>query len=274
MTPADAPEDRSLLDWAHHSGATEHVRALVQEEVKGLRRRRSRLVSGVSAAVVLAFVAFGVVPWMRQTATTATLSKSASLTLGDGSLAELSARTRLHTDFRYGRRVTRLDKGEAYFSVRSDPAHPFFVETPAGEVRVTGTKFNVRLTPQGAAEVTLFEGHVAFAKNTATPLTLNPGEQLLSTANAPVALTPLERERATAWRENRFLLAGLTLGEATARFAAYHDRVITVDSAVANLRPGGSCPLDDIEGFLGALRETLPVEVLHNPDGSVRLIPR
>ena len=42
-----------------------------------------------------------------------------------------------------------LAAGEAFFQVAKDSARPFFVETAAGSVRVTGTQFNVRTAPAG-----------------------------------------------------------------------------------------------------------------------------
>jgi transmembrane sensor len=65
------------------------------------------------------------------------------VTLDDGSQVELNLGTELvYSNFKDQRRVT-LKKGEAFFKVSHDAQHPFIVHAGDGQVRVTGTQFNV-----------------------------------------------------------------------------------------------------------------------------------
>lgn len=85
-------------------------------------------------------------------------------TLPDGSVVRLNAFSTLSHPpaFDADKRVVKLE-GEAYFEVEADPAHPFFVETPHGEVRVTGTIFNVRAyKKEKFEEVYVKHGKVSF----------------------------------------------------------------------------------------------------------------
>jgi transmembrane sensor len=192
-----------------------------------------------------------VVPYFRDTQLVTTVAAQRStLSLPDGSRAEMNAQTTLYTDFRRGRRQVRLEKGEAWFSVAKDAAHPFTVETPGGTVRVIGTQFNVRLAA-GQPEVTLIEGVVAY-ENAAARVQLTPGQQI-SMAGELRQLSFAELENVTAWREGRIVLNGLTLAEAAARFGAFHGKTIAVMPDIATLEMGGSYSLDDLQGFFDAL---------------------
>lgn len=277
VTPLPVDPERSQLDWPFHAGLVDQVMEKVRVKVKRRQARRRRLASGAAALALVAFAVLWGVPYYRETATVATVTASRqTLTLSDGSRADLNAQTRMRTDFRYGRRLVRLDRGEAFFSVAKDAAHPFLVETPAGIVRVTGTQFNVRLTEGGAAEVTLLEGAVEFeGGDPAAPrAALTPGQQLDSSRTDLRRLSDADMENVTAWREGRLALDGLTLADAAARLAAYHGKGIAIADEVKALRPGGSVPLDDLSGALEALQDTLPIRVLPAGDGSLRIVRR
>lgn len=68
-----------------------------------------------------------------------------------------------------------LSYGEAYFEVEKDASKPFIVKTPAGEIRVLGTKFNVSVSSKKTC-VTLVEGSVRVDSKKSTEI-LFPGEQ-------------------------------------------------------------------------------------------------
>lgn len=98
--------------------------------------------------------------------------------LPDGSEVDLNA----HSKFEYrldksGTRYVKLT-GEAWFDVSSDPAHPFLVEAGNAVVRVTGTSFGVRTSPdKDRIEVYVASGSVRFhnARKVDEALSLEPG---------------------------------------------------------------------------------------------------
>jgi transmembrane sensor len=239
------------------------------------RRRVPRWVPvALGLAACAAIAALWVVPYFRDTQMVATVAAQRStLTLPDGSQTDLNAQTKLYIDFRHDRRFVRLEKGEAYFAVAKDAAHPFSVETPAGTVRVTGTHFNVRLAADGRPEVTLLDGSIAF-QNAAAQVMLVPCEQI----NADGELRHLsaeELDQVTAWREGRIVLNGLSLGEAAARFAAFHGKTITVAPELAAVQMGGSYSLDDLQGFFeGLSSEPLRLRVVQRDTDNFAIIRR
>ncbi|MGK9522743.1 FecR domain-containing protein, partial [Salmonella enterica subsp. enterica] len=74
------------------------------------------------------------------------------------------------------RRVT-LKKGEAFFNVAHDSRHPFIVRAGEGQVRVTGTQFNV-WKYEDQVRVMLLEGSVQVSSDQAhASVALSPGMQ-------------------------------------------------------------------------------------------------
>jgi transmembrane sensor len=276
--PLSVAESRQsgALDWVVSGGMVDEVFQRVEARMR--RRHRRRVISGGATLVAVCLATLlWVVPYIRETSTILTLpAHRQSIALADGSRAELNARTSLQTDFRYGRRVVRLKSGEAFFSIAKDRTHPFLVETSAGTVRVTGTKFNVRLVGDGHVEVTLLEGSVQVKNAAADPLKISPGQQIYFINNGANlrTLSASDLESAVAWRDGLIVLNGLTLAEAAKRLSLYHGREIAVASEVASLRPGGTYALDNLEGFLGAMEAALPIRIIPESDGSYHIIAK
>lgn len=97
--------------------------------------------------------------------------------LPDGSEVELDLNTQLSfANFKDIRRVS-LDRGEAYFHVTHDSAHPFVVKAGNGSITVTGTRFNV-WKYQDNVVVTVTEGSVKVrSEGSGNDSSLTPGMQ-------------------------------------------------------------------------------------------------
>ena len=86
-------------------------------------------------------------------------TKDFHLHLPDGSRVWLNAGAELSYPTRFGKRREVRLKGEAYFQVAPDAAHPFVVTTGNIAMRVVGTEFNIDAT--GASpRITLVSGRV------------------------------------------------------------------------------------------------------------------
>ena len=197
------------------------------------------------------------------------------VTLADGSHIELNAQTALVVAFTGADRRVRLAGGEAFFRISKDPARPFFVETPAGSIRVTGTQFNVRTETATALEVTVLEGTVQVrAGGSVAPEFLHAGDRLNADSGkvSVATLSPDQVNAALAWRQGQIVFVGTPLREALGRFARYHGRNLTASDSAAQQRVGGLYSLDDLDGFLASLEEgMLPVRVTRGPDGAVKV---
>ncbi|MBA4136277.1 MAG: hypothetical protein C0518_03050 [Opitutus sp.] len=196
--------------------------------------------------------------------------------LPDGSQVDLNARTQLAVEFARDERRVRLVHGEALFAVAKDATRLFIVDTTAGEVRVTGTKFNVRLESADVVEVTVLEGSVVVAVPGAKgdPLKLKPGDQLVVTGGAANIhqVTSDQLQDAIAWVKGFVVFDRMPLRDAAARFASYHDKRIEVDAALATKTYGGKHRIADLDGFLQAVPLQIPeAEITSTPEGVIRI---
>jgi transmembrane sensor len=207
-------------------------------------------------------------------------SQRRSFTLSDGTVVELNANT--SAQFRNGRseRRVRLADGEAYFVVTKDKDRPFFVETPAGTVRVTGTVFNVRTAANSELEVTVVEGTVQVraggaGSGGAAATVLGAGDQLTSLGGSTVvrALPAGDVEDALAWRRGLIVCKRMPLSEFVARFAHLNGLRITVTPGAVRQTAGGiggEFSIDD-PGVLDDLGKMYHVRVSRGADGSIRV---
>ena len=276
--PQVAGESAALLDCLQASGRHTALIEFVREGVRKKKRARRRTIRAAAASCVVVLLLFWAVPYFRSTETLKTpAAHRQQFTLADGSETELSARTEIKTDFRYGRRHIHLLHGEAFFSVASDPAHPFLVETPRGQIRVTGTRFNVRLSSDGPAIVTLYEGSVSATPSGAeSSVSLIPGQTArIGGGVASVStLSEAGMDAAVAWRRGRLVLDELTVAAAAARIAEYHGCAISVSPTVGSLRLGGVAPLDDLSQCLATLGGVGNLEVIDLGQGQFRVTGR
>jgi transmembrane sensor len=270
-----SPKGATVLDWPLEAGCADELIRKVESRRRLRLRRRKAAAGGAAAAVAALCLGAWAVPYLRFTSTLRTAAaQRRSVILPDGSRVELNARTEMRTDFRGGQRSVTMSRGEAFFSVAQDPRRPFTIETPDGSVRVTGTQFDVRLTPDSRTEVTLVEGSVVMQKDGRDLARLAPGQTFDSAGSAVTSLSPEQVEAAEAWRAGRLDCDGRTLAEAAARLAEYHGVKISVSPAVADLKLGGSLPMDNLPTALKALESALGVKAVGRGDGTYLLAGR
>jgi transmembrane sensor len=244
--------------------------------------RRPLMAGAMLTAAAAVAVAFWAARPQQQFANIATpVAQRQTLTLADGTRVELNAQTNLQVEIDGRTRRVRLASGEAFFAVHKDPSRPFIVETPAGSVRVTGTKFDVRSEDVGAFEVTVVEGSVQARPGNAiptppAPLALTVGDRISFGPERVEhhTLSTAELDDALAWRRGQIIFNKTPLREAVARFARYHGRGITATADVAESSVGGQFSLDDLDGFFEALEVALPVKVTRNLNGTVQVARR
>ncbi|TFY90955.1 FecR family protein [Pseudomonas nabeulensis] len=201
------------------------------------------------------------------------------VTLGDGSQVELNVGTELvYSNYKDQRRVT-LKKGEAFFKVSHDRAHPFIVHAGDGKVRVTGTQFNV-WKYEDQVRVMLLEGSVLISSDTVhggVPLT--PGMQASYQQGdvTPRVQTINPNDTALAWRQGKLILDNLALADALPLINRYLRKpVMLADASTGAIRIGGIYNVNEVGNLVPSLPKVLPVYLTQNQDGNPVLnsIPR
>lgn len=195
------------------------------------------------------------------------------VTLADGSQVELNLGTELtYSNYKDQRRVT-LNKGEAFFKVAHDSSHPFVVKAASGQVRVTGTQFNVWMY-EDQVRVTLLEGSVLVNSDSRHPdggFRLDPGMQARYRQGdyQPQISQTYAGDTSLAWRQGKLVLDNLALGEALPLINRYLSTpVMLADSPTGAIRVGGIYDTTAIKSLVTTLPKVLPVYLTRNQDGN------
>lgn len=217
--------------------------------------RRVAIVAAVVAAVVL----LPMVGFMhgRQTVKEAfadivvdvPVGARMSMTLPDSTHVWLNSGSRLVYSQGFGmdNRQLRLS-GEAFFDVAHDPSKPFTVHTREMDVRVVGTRFNMRnYATDDEVSVSLLSGCVALANNlrpTDGEICMRPMQNaVLDKRTGHVTLRQLRTAANAAWTGNELFFDESLLSDIAKKIERSYGVSVTVADSVRNLRFYGSFKL-------------------------------
>ncbi len=161
--------------------------------------------------------------------------------LPDGSVVFLNAASSLKYPTSFARAVTRRVslRGEGYFEISKDKAHPFIVSTGKQEVQVLGTHFNINAYPdEPAVATTLLEGSVKVTSGGNQQM-LMPGFQALNDGSA-IKVVKANVENITDWKDGDFNLDGLDFRLAMRKIGRWYDVEVIYESGVPkDIETGG-----------------------------------
>ncbi len=251
------------------------------EAPEGHTKRRAVLRYAVAAGVLAVAVGVGLFSGLgRSTSYSADFStrlgEHRQVQLPDGSTLHLNSRSAVTVHFDKGRRGVELKQGEAMFSVEHDTRRPFVVTAGAGQVTVTGTRFDVR-RDDDQARVAVEAGTVKVQGRGSEPavtLTAGRGTHVNNDGTVAVAYA-VNSEELTAWRTGKLVFNNALLGEVAREVSRYREQPLRVSTpAVANLRLTSVFKANDTDALLKALPHILPVALRTLPDGSQEIISR
>lgn len=187
------------------------------------------------------------------------------LRLADGSLLTLNGDSALDWQFVDGRREVRLYRGEADFQVAHDPARPFIVSAGEARIRVTGTRFDVRLEEDGV-DLAVSEGRVLASSEGHEPLPVVGGQQVQWRDGELQAPQPLDARQRLGWQRGKLVFRDQPLEHVFAELERSQSaRVLFVDEAARAVQVTGVFALNDPEAVLRAVETTLPVSLVRLP---------
>lgn len=205
------------------------------------------LVGGVAAAVN----AYVSAPRYQTYMTT--VGGREKLSLGDGSSIELNTDTVLRIANDSNERRVLLDKGEAYFDIHHNPAHPFVVVAGGHQVRDIGTKFVVRNDP-GRLEVRLMQGSAELESLSGSKQshTLKPGDVAVAQGGKTTLLkkSAVSLAEQLGWRRGLLEFHHTSLADAATEFNRYSREQVVIADPVAGKKPiNGALPVGDLDEF-------------------------
>ncbi len=174
------------------------------------------------------------------------------LSFSDHTQIELDTNTAVRLRMTTAERTVWLEKGEAWFHVAHDAAHPFAVIVGKHRITDLGTEFLVRRNADNV-DVTLLKGRAAISTEGLQTATLVPGEEASAT---PTALSvtrksPQELADELAWRRGVLVFRDTRLADAVREINRYSMvKLVIADPSIADLRFNGEVEDSDLDDFL------------------------
>ncbi len=229
---ASAEEVQELMDWyrSHSPGEVKWTGERAEVYTRMLQRLHKKITPAKGrvhsfswirvAAVFLVIAAAALL--LLQLAKPATemvivanpTGKIRSVHLPDKSTVWLNAASELQYAKNFSEHRAVVLKGEAYFEVSHDAAHPFTVSAGELQTKVLGTSFNIKAYPEEeAAIVSLVTGKVEITEGSKSLALLQPSMQLWFNKQTHAAHTvALDTSAALAWKRGVLQFEGENFG--------------------------------------------------------------
>jgi transmembrane sensor len=235
----------------------------------------------LAAAGVGVAVAAGIILWIQTQAGVYStgVGERRALTLADGSVVTLDARSRIRVKYRETERLIALEQGQARFDVARDVVRPFRVKAGSETVVALGTQFNVELVARSVL-VTMIEGRVAVlpdqpAHDFEPQIDLTAGEALhVRQDGKAIRLPRVDVERVTAWQNGKMFFDNEPLASAAERINRYATEQIEVDPSAAQVGISGVFNAGDARAFVEAVTAYFPVKAEEAHGKAIRLVSR
>lgn len=182
----------------------------------------------------------------------------------DGSTVQLNENSQLSYINNFVNNRQLILRGEAFFDVVRDEAHPFSIESEKTMTTVLGTSFNIRAYPNEAfVEVYVATGKVSFSENLGhqTPLllekentgTLNKKDWTLQKENTT-------QSNALAWRSKTLIFEDAPLQNVIADLnRCYGKPIVVQNDKLNNCRFKGTFEQAQLKEILQALEFALDI---------------
>ena len=252
-------------------GKANRLSALRIPKTESIMSRARPVVLRVAAAfavvAILGVVAASLIPRPQDRMYSTQVGGRETVSFADGTKVELNTNTVLRARMTTDQRIVWLEKGEAYFQVKHDRAHPFIVF--AGNRRVTdlGTRFVVRREDK-KFQVAVVQGKVWFddsdAQTASQSALLTSGDVVTANANSVVVRREPVGAIATelSWRQGLLVFNHTSLADAVAQINRYNAaKLVIADEDIARLQIGGTFRATDPALFARAASTMLGLHI-------------
>lgn len=154
-------------------------------------------------------------------------------------------------------------EGEAYFEVTKDKTRPFTVLTNDMQIRVLGTKFNVKNDKNSLiAEATLLEGEVEVKGNQSEgQIILSPGQKAeLNLKTGRLHVKQVNAKLDAVWRDDLIPFDKATITEIASTLERFYDVKIILSPDINNNTYSGVLKKrESIDSVLNSLKNSIPI---------------
>ncbi len=181
--------------------------------------------------------------------------------LADGSEIELNTDTVLRVMTRMDQQTAWLDKGEAYFRIHHNAAHPFVVMAAGHRVIDIGTEFLVR-RDSDRFEVALVKGRAKLESASASapfqPIMLKPGDVVVANSATKTMKEKVAQNLGDelGWRRGLLNFRNATLKDVAEEFNRYNnEKLILAGDDVEGLKINGTFGARNIGLFVESAKQ-------------------
>lgn len=184
--------------------------------------------------------------------------------LPDGTHGWLNSGSSIQYTSRFKQNRNIRLSGEAWFEVTPDKKHPFVVSTPALDVQVMGTKFNVKaFVDETITEVVLEEGKVKLDGNEKVFTTeLKPNEKFTYDGQTlKCNIQMVNASQFSAWKDGLLVFRNEPLSEVLKRIGRWYNvEIVMMDPELLKLRYRATFQDEQIEEVIRLISLTAPIE--------------
>jgi transmembrane sensor len=215
-------------------------------------RRILKVYQKVAAFLLIPVIGLGILFWVSQynqpvgqyTETIAPRGQKSQIVLADGTKVWLNSDTKIKYpgNFNKNQRDVYLD-GEAFFEVAKNEHQPFVVHTSQVNVKVLGTKFNIKAyADESDIETSLFEGKINLVLNNSlaeNPVEkeVEPGQSLVySKADHQLVAKKIPQDEINGWKNNQLIFKDDTFSNLVRRLERWYDVKVVYDEKQFNDR--------------------------------------
>ncbi len=182
--------------------------------------------------------------------------------LPDGSSGWLNSGSTIHYPVNFTNRQVKVT-GEAFFDVKPSKEKKFVVQTPALDITVLGTKFNVSAySEDDFTEVVLEEGSVKLdGKSSTFSESLSPNERFVFDAEQKTGkIATVDAKFHSAWKEGKLVFRDQPLSEVLKKMERWYNvQFVMEDEQLQNYIYQATFENETLEEVLNLLAFTAPI---------------
>lgn len=268
-TPNDLADFRAWLE-ADPSNAAAYAdlerlwvgAGMVPDKSESARLSRRKLLKTGSALVVVASSALATAAYLRPLPADFRTEKgeTRTVTLPDGSTAELSTSSAISLAYTATQRIVTLVEGEAFFTVAKDSSRPFVVNAAALSTVALGTQFSV--SSEDDRIVVAVAEHSVRVSSPFETLEVQEGQSVVF-ANDRIS-RPSETDIGSrlSWRDGKLVFISTPLEDAVRALSKWRrGKMIVMDSALAKRPITVIVDIRRAGSILQTLEHGLPIRV-------------
>ena len=281
--------EEEALSWLDHDVPERRMETRFLNEIKQTKRKRISRRLWIAAVLIPflflgTFTTFlagrvGVFSETEYLEVYVPYGEQMQVMLQDGTTVTLNSGTRLKYPKKFGlfNRTVRLE-GEGYFDVAKMKTAPFVVDLKGVDVKVTGTKFNVKsYADDNKVWVALEEGSIRLENDQKLAYTLIPGDRVeYDRLSGKCRVERMENIwESTAWRNNSLNFYLTPLSEILKVLERQYDARFDVrDSSLLESRFTLSTSKVNVDDVLKDLETVSHIDFKNKKDGTYSVIPK